>query len=327
MRKHPLVSIITVDFNGINLTVELLESIRRLSYKNVETFVVDNASRENPQLFLSKNYPEINFIRSDKNLGFAGGNNLAVTEAQGDFLFFVNNDAEITEGCIEKLLELFENNPSLGAASPLLCYFNENPQNQADLIQYAGTTYVHPVTARNRTIGEKEINKGQYNQPLPTAYAHGAAMMIKREVIDKVGLMADDFFLYYEELDWCARIRKAGFDIMIEPRAKVYHKESVTVGAMSPLKTYYLNRNRIYFMRRNFSAADVFLFSLFLVFFTIPKNSLMYILRGQFDHLKVFLKAIWWNVTHDKNTKSEVVNTFQSPKSIGVTLSHSDTNK
>ncbi len=317
MRKQPLISIITVNFNGLDLTIELLNSIRQLSYKNIETFVVDNASNDNPQLFLNKNYPEVKFIRSEKNLGFAGGNNLAVKEAQGEFLFFVNNDAEITEGCIEKLLNLFEHYPSLGAVSPLLCYYNENPQSKPDLIQYAGTTSVHPVTARNRTIGEKEINKGQFNQPQPTAYTHGAAMMIKREVVENAGLMANDFFLYYEELDWCARIRKAGYDIMVEPRAKVYHKESVTVGVMSPLKTYYLNRNRIYFMRRNFSAFNVFLFSLFLIFFTIPKNCIVFILRGQFDHLKVFLKAIWWNVVHDKNTKSEVVNTFKS-KSIGA---------
>jgi GT2 family glycosyltransferase len=317
LRKQPLISVITVNFNGLDLTIELLNSIRQLSYKNIETFVVDNASNDNPYLFLNKNYPEVKFIRSEKNLGFAGGNNLAVKEAQGDFLFFVNNDAEITEGCIEKLLNLFEHYPNLGAVSPLLCYFNENPESQPDLIQYAGTTPVHPITARNRTIGEKEINKGQFNQPLPTAYTHGAAMMVKREIVENVGLMANDFFLYYEELDWCARIQKAGYEIMVEPRAKVYHKESVTVGAMSPLKTYYLNRNRIYFMRRNFSTINMFFFSLFLIFFTIPKNCIVFILRGQFNHLKVFLKAIWWNVVHDKNTKSEVVNTFQN-KSIGA---------
>lgn len=296
MRKQPLISIITVNYNGLDLTIELLNSIRQLSYSNIEVFVVDNASKDNPTPYLNQFYPEVKCIRSEVNLGFAGGNNLAVRLAQGDYLFFVNNDAEVTEGCLDKLIDMFDMYPNLGIVSPLLCYFNEKTQEQPDLIQYAGTTPVHPVTARNKTIGEKEINKGQFNEPLITAYAHGAAMMVKREVIDKVGLMAEDFFLYYEELDWCARIRKAGYDIMVEPRAKVYHKESVTVGAMSPLKTYYLNRNRIYFMRRNYSQGNLFLFSLFLVFFTIPKNSLAFILRGQLEHLKVFFKAIFWNL-------------------------------
>ena len=297
LRNQPLISIITVNYNGLNLTVELLDSIRQLSYKNVEIFVVDNASIDNPQSFFNDQYPEVKFIRSENNLGFAGGNNLAVKEAKGDFLFFINNDAEITEGCIDKLIELFQQQPKLGIASPLLCYFNANPKENPDLIQYAGSTHLHPMTARNLTIGEKEINKGQYNEPRPTAYAHGAAMMVKREVIDNVGVMFEDFFLYYEELDWCERIRRAGYEIWIEPRAKIYHKESVTVGAMSPLKTYYLNRNRIYFMRRNFSGINLLLFSLFLIIFTIPKNLGTFLLRGQFEHAQVFIKAIIWNVT------------------------------
>ena len=286
-----------MNYNGLDLTVELLDSIRLLSYKNVEVFVVDNASKNNPQSYFYDQYPEVKYIRSEKNLGFAGGNNLAVKEAKGDFFFFINNDAEITEGCIEKLLELFQSHPKLGIASPLLCYFNENPKENPDLIQYAGSTQLHPITARNRTIGEKEINKGQYNKPQPTAYAHGAAMMVTREVIENIGVMFEDFFLYYEELDWCERIRRAGYEIWVEPRAKIYHKESVTVGAMSPLKTYYLNRNRIYFMRRNFSGINLLLFSLFLIIFTIPKNLGTFLLRGQFEHAKVFIKAIVWNVT------------------------------
>ena len=298
LRNQPFISIITVNYNGLDLTVELLDSIRQLSYKNVEIFVVDNASKVNPQSFFNDQYPEVKYIRSEKNLGFAGGNNLAVKEAKGDFLFFINNDAEMTEGCLEKLVELFQSHPKLGIASPLLCYFNDNTKENPDLIQYAGSTHLHPMTARNLTIGEKEINNGQYNKPRPTAYAHGAAMIVKREVIDNVGVMFEDFFLYYEELDWCERIRRAGYEIWVEPRAKIYHKESVTVGAMSPLKTYYLNRNRIYFVRRNFSGLNLLLFSLFLIFFTIPKNLGVLLLRGQFQHAKVFIKAIVWNVTN-----------------------------
>ena len=307
LRNQPLISIITVNYNGLDLTVELLNSIRQLSYKNVEIFVVDNASKDNAQSFFNNQYPEVKFIRSEKNLGFAGGNNLAVKEAKGDFFFFINNDAEMTEGCLEKLVELFQSHPKLGIASPLLCYFNDNPKENPELIQYAGSTHLHPMTARNQTIGEKEINKGQYNKPQPTAYAHGAAMMVKREVIDNVGVMFEDFFLYYEELDWCERIRRAGYEIWVEPRAKIYHKESVTVGAMSPLKTYYLNRNRIYFMRRNFSGINLLLFSLFLIFFTIPKNLLVYLLRGEFKHAQVFIKAIVWNVTDITQNSNKII--------------------
>jgi hypothetical protein len=296
MRKQPLISIITVNYNGLDYTTELLNSIRKLSYPNLEIWVVDNASRDNPQPFLAKNYPEVQFIRSDKNLGFAGGNNLAVQQAQGDLLFFINNDAEITEGCLDRLVSLFEHNPYLGIASPLICYFNESKNAEADLIQYAGMTQMNPLTARNSTIGEKTRDRGQYTEALPTAYAHGAAMMISRKATEKVGLMFDNFFLYYEELDWCERIRKAGFEIYVEPRARIYHKESATVGAASTLKTHYINRNRIYFMRRNYGGLGFVAFVLFLTFVAIPKNILSFFINGAFDHIKAFTKAVVWNV-------------------------------
>lgn len=296
MRKQPLISIITVNYNGLDFTVELLNSIRRITYSNLEIFVVDNASRENPQPFLELNYPEVKVIRSNQNLGFAGGNNLAVRQAEGEYLFFINNDAEITEGCLDQLVATFESKTHVGMVSPLICYFNESKNADADLIQYAGMTQVHSLTARNSTVGEKELDKGQFSEARKTAYGHGAAMMVSRKAIEKAGVMFNDFFLYYEELDWCERIRRAGFDIWAEPRAKVYHKESASVGAMSTLKTYYLNRNRIYFMRRNFGGLGFLGFSLFLTGVTIPKNILMFILRGQFDHAKVFMKAIFWNI-------------------------------
>jgi GT2 family glycosyltransferase len=293
-----------VNYNGLDLTVELLNSIRCTSYSNLEIFVVDNASRENPTSYLNQHYPEVQVIRSEKNLGFAGGNNLAVRQAKGEYLFFINNDAEITdgtsrdnrEGCLDRLVATFESKNNIGMVSPLICYFNESKNAEADLIQYAGMTQVNALTARNATIGEKELDKGQFHEAQQTAYGHGAAMMVRRDVVEKVGLMFEDFFLYYEELDWCERIRRAGYEIWVEPRAKIYHKESASVGAMSTLKTYYINRNRIYFMRRNFGSIGFVLFCLFLTFVTIPKNVLKYLLTGQFDHAKVFLKAVFWNV-------------------------------
>ena len=314
MRTQPLISIITVNYNGLSLTVELLNSIRNLSYKNLEVFVVDNASKESPQQYLMEHFPEVKCICSDANLGFAGGNNLAARQAKGDFIFYINNDAEITEGCLEKLVSLFEKRPKLGIVSPLICYFKESKGASNDLIQYAGMTQMNALTARNSTIGEKTRDIGQYADAKPTAYAHGAAMMVSRKAAEKVGLMFEDFFLYYEELDWCERIRKAGFEIFVEPSARIYHKESATVGASSTLKTYYINRNRIYFMRRNFGGLSFLAFLLFLTFVAIPKNLLGFLLRGSFDHAKVFIKAIFWNI------KDSLLKIFKQNPSSQTTL-------
>ncbi len=290
----PLVSIISVNYNQPIVTGAMIESLRHQRYKNYEVIIVDNASRENPTKYLNENFPEAKVIVSDKNLGFAGGNNLGIQASNGDYLFFINNDTEVTDDLIETLLACFLKYPNLGCVSPKICYFPE--KNQAkDILQYVGTTPLNPFTGRNTTIGEHEEDNNQYTTCQPSAYAHGAAMMIPRKVVEKAGLMPETFFLYYEELDWCEQIRRSGFEIYVEPNAKIYHKESLTVGSMSTLKTYYITRNRILFMRRNRSWAERIGFYIFLVFFTIPKNALLYAVKGQWEHLNVFLKAIWWN--------------------------------
>ncbi len=290
------VSIITVNFNQAEVTYALLESIRRQDYQNIEVIVVDNASRDNPGPTLMARFPEARFIRSEQNLGFAGGNNLGIAVATGDFLFFVNNDAELTDGCIAALVGRMqeESSPSIGAISPLICYYREEGGPPHDIIQYAGMTPVNPITARNRTIGQGEQDRGQYAGAQPTAYAHGAAMMVSREAFEKAGPMPDDFFLYYEELDWCEQIRRAGFDIWVEPQARVYHKESLTVAKLGALKTYFLNRNRIRFIRRNFPAQWP-LFCAYLWLVAVPKNLLTLALGREWANLRAFWLAVRWN--------------------------------
>ena len=288
--KTPLVSIISVNYNQPEVTGELLDSLKSNSYKNLEIIVVDNGSVEFPISWETR-YADVNFILAGKNLGFAGGNNLGIERAKGDFLFFLNNDTELSSNCIEKLLLTFENNPEIGVACPKIRYYEDQ-----DRIQYAGMTAINPVTGRNKGIGNKELDSGQHDKEMPTAYAHGAAMMVKKEVIEKVGGMPVCYFLYYEELDWCEQIKKAGYGIYYQPKALVYHKDSVSVGKASTLKTYYHTRNRILFMRRNFKGFHLFLFSLFFCLFVVPKFLMQNIMYWDFSHISAFLRGVKWNV-------------------------------
>jgi GT2 family glycosyltransferase len=292
----PLVSIITVNYNQTDLTCALLDSIRKFAVLHVEVILVDNASKIDPVERIKKDYPEVIYIRSDINLGFAGGNNLGLESATAPLLFLINNDAELTVGCLQTLVNVFEKYPNTGALSPLICYDAERTTAEGDLIQYCGTTPVHPFTARNQTIGAFQRDHKQYRELKQTAYGHGAALMVPRSVMNEAGPMSNDFFLYYEELDWCARIKRAGFDIFVEPNAKVYHKESVSVGAESPLKTYYINRNRIYFMRRNYAGLSLMGFALFLLLVTLPINLMRFTLARRWTAIKAFLGAIGWNI-------------------------------
>ncbi len=313
MDKRPLVSFITVNYNQLKLTLELIASIYRYADVPFEIIVVDNHSKISPRSVIERIYPDVKVIVSGVNRGFAGGNNLGIKISKGAFLFFINNDAILTKGALKKIIDSFQNAPAVGVVSPLICYYPSTTQQMEDVVQYAGATNVNPFTGRNTIIGNGKKNRGQYCQSKPTFYAHGAAMIVKRAVVEKVGLMSEFYFLYYEELDWCERIRRAGFTILFQPNAKIYHKESISVGKSNPLKTYYLTRNRILFMAKNRGKGQFLVFTLFFLLVTIPKNILIYLLKGQIDHLKAFCKAVYWNfVPHPKRRSGRVVGELSS---------------
>lgn len=295
---YPLVTIVTINFNQLKLTCELLDSLRKVSYPALEVIVVDNHSHEDPRPVINEKYPEVKVISSGENLGFAGGNNLGIRASRGEYLLFLNNDTEVDTGFLEPLVALFKSNPRAGAASSKILYFNSG-----ETIQYAGSSSIDPFTGRSRRVGYMEKDNGQHDLLRETALAHGAAMMVPRRVIDEVGMMPEFFFLYYEEVDWCESIKKAGYKIYFVPESKVYHKESMSIGKGSTLKTYYMTRNRVLYMRRNTSGFKKLAWLLFFLLVSLPKNALMYTLKRDLEHAKAFWRGLVWNITHLNNGK------------------------
>jgi GT2 family glycosyltransferase len=294
--KDPLVSIVTVNFNNMAVTADLLISLKKNSYKNLEVIVVDNASKESPREAILKIYPEVIFIQSEENLGFAGGNNLGIKRAKGELIFLVNNDTEIPDGCIEGLVDVFHTHPDAGAVSPKFHFFYT-----PGIIEYAGRGKVNILTGRNFTIGRDEKDTGQYNEVVETYYAHGGGMMVPRYVIEKAGLLPEEYFLYYEELDWCERIKDQGFKIYCQQKSLILHKESSTTGNESPFRTYYVTRNRILFMRRNVSIFQLCIFVLFYTLFTVPKHTIVLLLSGKRKHWMAFLRGTFWHLRPGSN--------------------------
>lgn len=295
------VSLITVNFNQKDVTEDLLQSISEFNhYPNLEIIVVDNASTENPVPHWILQYPQVTFIRSEINLGFAGGNNLGINQSTGDYLFLINNDTEITEGLIDQLVSVLDSNHNIGIISPKIIF-----HQQPDTLQYTGFTPMNYYTARNSCVGYMEKDTGQYNNSAgETGFIHGAAMMVRKAAIEKAGLMAEHFFLYYEEMDWCDRIRQAGYKIWVEPNAVIYHKESISVGKKSALKEFFMNRNRILYIRRNAPLAARLVFYCHFGLLVAPRNVLNYLKEGRTDLLTQFIKAIWWNITHKTDSKN-----------------------
>lgn len=285
-KNKPFISIVTVNYRQAKATCELLKSIQKNSYQNLEVIVVDNGSLEDNSRVFGRAYPGVIVIRSIENLGFAGGNNLGIEQTSGEFVFFVNNDTVFTDGLIEHLLEAFER-PEVGMVSPKIKYFD-----QPDTIQYAGFTSINKFTGRNELVGKGEKDEGQHDVAKAVPYGHGAAMMVRKSVIQTVGMMSEDYFLYYEELDWCEQIRRAGFTIFFEPKAVIFHKESLAVGKESPLKVFYQNRNRIWYMKRNNQGMNLVFFFLFLLFITVPVHTISYIFRNKLDLFVAFYRGI-----------------------------------
>jgi GT2 family glycosyltransferase len=296
-----LVSIITINLNQDAVTECLLDSIlTKNTYPDIEIILVDNGSKSDPVPGWKKKYPTIKFIRSDVNLGFTGGNNLGIAEAKGDYLFVINNDTEVTDSVIGRLVETSEQHPEIGVISPKINYFDK-----PNVLQYTGYTDMNYYTARNKCIGQFEIDNGQYDYLTgKTGYAHGAAMLVKREVLEKVGAFSDNFFIYYEELDWCERIKKAGYEVWVDMKALLYHKESMTVGKNSAFKEYYMNRNRILFNRKHAPPFPFFIFTIFYSVFVIPKTLLGYVIKKQTNFIPVLKNAIRWNLSN-KITSTE----------------------
>lgn len=280
------ISVISVNYNGFAVTTAMIDSLRRHVTTPMEIVVVDNGSERDEAAMLQERYPEIIAIRSPENLGFAGGNNLGIRAATGDCLLLLNNDTEVADDMLHHLCDTLDADPAIGAVCPKI-RFHESPQ----AIQFAGYTPLTRITLRNALIGFGEPDNGRFDTPHDTPYAHGAAMMVRREAVERAGMMPEEYFLYYEELDWSVRIREAGYRIAYDPRATVFHKESATTGRQSPLRSYYLTRNRLLFARRNRRGAARRLSVVYQLGVALPKSVLTALLHGRRDLAAAVLRG------------------------------------
>ncbi|WP_184549239.1 glycosyltransferase family 2 protein [Mucilaginibacter sp. FT3.2] len=291
-KLFPLVSIISVNYNTDSVTAEMLQSLQHITYPNVEIIIVDNASKVDAAYLVEK-FPFIQFIQNAINEGFAGGNNRGIEKAKGEIILLLNNDTEVEPSFIEPIVKLFKTDDSIGIISPKIRYFyTEN------IIQYAGGTAINPFTARGKFIGTGEADCAQYNVAHQTHLAHGAAMAIHKKVFDKIGLLPENYFLYYEELDFSEHAQRAGFTIWYQPSSVVLHKESMSVGKLSAMKIYYQNRNRLLFIRRNIFGIRGGISRLFFIFIATPVALLKYLVQGKPQFAREIWNGLLWNIRY-----------------------------
>jgi hypothetical protein len=277
------VFIIIINFNGWPDTKECLDSLDRVEYDNFEVILIDNASKEKPQTanFSGQKF-KVKTILNEKNLGFAGANNQGIKLAldpsthsissgqagsgqEADYVLLLNNDTTVEPDFLTKLVAEAEDDETAGIVGPLIHFYDNK-----DKIWSAGGKITNNFT-RGELIAYQETNNDDYQVAEQVDYISGTCLLIKTEVIKKIGAISEDYFLYYEDTDWCLRANRAGFRSLLVPQAKIYHKASRSTVEASYPYIYYHSRNGLMFGERFGNRMIVPLFSVWIFLKQVAK--------------------------------------------------------
>ena len=251
---NPFVVIIVLNWRKPIETLACLESLSHITYPETQIVVVDNGSGDDSVAMIRTGFPQAEILETGTNLGYAGGNNVGVRyalAAGGDSICILNNDVVVEPAFLGPLLAALQAQPDVGIVTPLVA-----EQSDSGYIWALGSAVNWRTAEISRLhIGEAVVAWRQ-REPFEVEIASGAAMLVKREVFERAGLMAEDFFLYYEEVDWCLKVRRAGYRILAVPASVVWHKVSATLGATSPIIDYYMLRNHLRLIGRHWRGID-----------------------------------------------------------------------
>jgi GT2 family glycosyltransferase len=263
--KVKLVSIIIVNYNGKKYIRDCLNSVFSSHYPKFEIIVVDNASCDDSDNIIEKEFPYVRLIRNKKNLGFAAGNNVGIRMAKGDVVILLNNDTIVEKEWLEELVNTLTSSNKIGIVGSKILFPNKKT------LQHAGGI-IHPNALTNH-YGYREEDIGQYNMIIDVDYVTGASIGIKKEVFKKIGFLEESYYpAYYEEIEFCYRAKQRGYRVVYEPKSVLYHYGSASTHLFSYKFYYYYHKNRIRFVLRNYS------FSEFVTSF-IPKEMIWSIIK------------------------------------------------
>ena len=263
--NHPKISVIILNWNGLEDTIECLESLRKATYPNYDVVLVDNGSEGNDVRILREKFGNyIHIIENDRNYGFAEGMNIgmrnALHDSNPDYFLLLNNDTVVAPNCLAELVKVAESDPLIGIVGPKIRWYHDPNRIQSvggQLNWWTGQRYL---------IGYNQIDQGQFDEVREVDWVSGAALLIRRRTVADIGLLHAEYFLYSEEVDWCARCRKAGYKVAFAPAAEVWHKCEWETKGIGRYQLYYMTRNRYLFMRRNATRQQ---FTFFLIQFTL----------------------------------------------------------
>ena len=291
MLDNTKVAIILLNWNGKNDTIECLESIKQITYPNFEILLVDNGSTDGSVKYFSEQYPDIEIIDNKNNMGYAEGNNVGIRKAMkngADYVLLLNNDTVVDPVFLDEMVNVAQSNPNIGFAGPKVYYYNYNQKK--DVINFAGGK-LDMWKGKTYHIGLNKVDNGQYDEIKEVDYVEGSCLLLRKEVINKIGLFDPSYFAYWEENDLCMRGHKAGYISIFVPKAKIWHK--IAASNTNNKKIYYLTRNQFWFIKRYAAWYKYLIFLLcFFIFQLWFTGGIIALYHRDFKTLKSFLKAI-----------------------------------
>jgi hypothetical protein len=252
---EPIVSVVVLNFNGKKFLGRCLDSVLKSDYPNFEVIFVDNASTDGSVEFVRSNFGQnsnLRIMRNDRNFGFAEGNNIGVRAAKGNYVVFLNNDTEVDHMWLKELVTVMESDKKIGAAqSKLLLFDRKTIDSTGDFINFYGRGWMR---------GHGEQDRGQYNKVDEIFSARGAAMIVKKQILEEVDYFDPAFFMVCEDVDLSWRIRLCGYKVMFVPKSIVYHFGSGTRKVFQrTAQSYYYNiRNGLFMLIKNYDLKNLF---------------------------------------------------------------------
>jgi GT2 family glycosyltransferase len=244
--QRPKAFIIILNWNGLEDTSDCLNSCRAINYPNYRIAVVDNASKGNDADVLMKRFSDVDMLRLDTNLGYAGGNNAGICHALthgAECVWLLNNDTVVDPDALSALVEEAFSSESIGCLGSKILFFD-----QPDIIWSAGGFYDLKKCLVGH-YGYDQRDDGRYDNPRDVEYMNGCSILLKRDVLEKAGLLRDDYFMFFEDTEYSARLRQLGYRIRYVPASRVWHKVSRSIGRGTGLYEYYYYRNFLWFAK------------------------------------------------------------------------------
>lgn len=245
-------AVVILNWNGEKFLKQFLPSLIKYTQSpENEIIIADNGSSDNSVKFLKENYPAIRLILFDKNYGFTGGYNRALSQINAEYFVLLNSDVEVTENWIEPIISMMDNDKKIAAAMPKILAFNSKND-----FEYAGASggfidkFGYPF-CRGRIIGTLEKDSGRYDSITDIFWASGAAMFLRADLFNRAGGLDNDFFAHMEEIDLCWRLKNMGYRIVVNPKSVVYHVGGGTLPNNSPRKIYLNYRNNLFLLLKN----------------------------------------------------------------------------